>query len=177
MSCETGGEPPRYDEFIDEFSKNSRRLYGYIRSLVPDINDANDVYQSSSLVMWKKFAEFKTEGNFFAWGCRVALFEVRKLRDSRKRHHIFSDEALELLHVEISRRPDDAPRRHAALTSCIQKLNTKARWLIEQRYFHDRKPCDIAPEYGRSVATVYRALALVHSRLLSCIQRTLSEGA
>jgi len=168
--------PPRYDEFIAEFSKNSRRLYGYIRSLVPDVNDANEAYQNASLVMWRKFNEFAPGSNFFAWGCQVALFQVRKLRDAKKRTRIFSDEALDALDAEFRSRDDDSSMRVDALSDCIGKLQPRERALIEQRYFQERKPKEIAVELGRSAASVYRTLAQIHARLMACVQKAIAGG-
>ncbi|TWU21800.1 sigma-70 family RNA polymerase sigma factor [Bythopirellula polymerisocia] len=164
-----------HDEFIAEFARNSRRIYCYIRSLVPNRNDADDVYQNTSMVMWRKFQEFTLGGNFFAWGCQIALFEIRKMRSSGRRRHLFSDEALEALNAEFHARSDDTPGRLTALSSCIQKLAPKSRWLIEQRYYHERSAKELASEMGSSLASLYRSLARTHAWLLACIQQMLSQ--
>ncbi|BBO31220.1 sigma-70 family RNA polymerase sigma factor [Lacipirellula parvula] len=165
---------PRYNEFIVEFSKNSRRVYGYIRTLAPNVNDANEVYQNVSLVLWNKFDEFLPGTNFFAWACQIAMFEVRKLRDAKARAKIFSDESLEALSAEFQSRDDNAAARIDALLECLDKLPAADRTLIDQRYFGDRKPPEIAQQIGRSLASVYRALARIHDLLLICVQRKVS---
>lgn len=165
-----------HDAFIAEFARNSRRLYGYIRSLVPDRNDADDVYQNTSLVMWRKYGQFLEGSNFFAWGCQIALYEIRKLRDSEKRKHLFSDQALEALNAEFEARSDDTANRLSALSDCIQKLAPKSKWLIEQRYARERSSKDLATELGSSLASVYRMLGRTHSWLLNCVQQTLAGG-
>lgn len=166
----------KHDDFIAEFARNSRRIYGYIRALVPDRNDANDVYQAASLVMWRKFDAFELGTNFYAWGCHIALFEIRQLRDSKKRTHILSDEAIDALHAELADRRDNASSRLAALSQCIEKLEPESKWLVEQRYFQERDVRDISLELNRSVASVYRAITRTHCWLLACIQRTLHDG-
>jgi RNA polymerase sigma-70 factor, ECF subfamily len=168
------GPAPRYNEFIVEFSKNSRRVYGYIRTLAPDINDANEVYQNVSLVLWNKFQEFIPGSNFFSWACQIALFEVRKLRDGKARAKMFSDESLDILSAEFQRRDDNSTARMDALLECLDKLPTDDRTLIDQRYFGDRKPPEIAEQIGRSLASVYRALARIHDLLMICVQRKVS---
>jgi DNA-directed RNA polymerase specialized sigma24 family protein len=80
MAETEGGAMPRYNEFIMEFTRNSRRIYGYIRTLAPDVNDANEVYQNASLVLWNKFESFSPGGNFFSWACQIAIFEIRSNR-------------------------------------------------------------------------------------------------
>lgn len=168
------GPAPRYNEFIVEFSKNSRRVYGYIRTLAPDVNDANEVYQNVSLVLWNKFDEFLPGSNFFSWSCQIAMFEVRKLRDAKSRSRMFSDESLDILSDEFQRRDDNSAARMDALMECLDKLPADDRTLIDQRYFSDRKPPEIAQQIGRSLASVYRALARIHDLLLICVQRKVS---
>ena len=36
------------------FVKNQRRIYGYILTVVPDCNEADDLFQQTSLVLWEK---------------------------------------------------------------------------------------------------------------------------
>jgi RNA polymerase sigma-70 factor (ECF subfamily) len=170
------GFTANHEEFITEFARNSRRLYCYIRTLVPDRNDADDVYQNTSLVMWRKFDDFIAGSNFLAWGCQIAMFEVRKLRDSTKRSRLFSDAVLDVLSAESTARSDDTQQRLAAMSNCIKKLSPASRELIEQRYYYQRKPQELGSELGRSVASVYRSLAKTHTWLLACIERTLSKG-
>jgi RNA polymerase sigma-70 factor, ECF subfamily len=164
------------DAFIFEFARNSRRIYGYIRTLVPDRSDADDVYQNASLVMWRKFATFSPGTNFFSWGCQIALLEVRKLRERSSRTRLLSPEAIEALSAEFLARHDDAPERLEALSACIEKLAPRSRELIQQRYFHERKPAELASEMQRSLAAVYRALARAHTWLLDCIEQSQAQG-
>lgn len=166
----------KHDEFIAEFARNSRRVYCYIRSLVPNRSDADDVYQAASLVMWRKFADFTPGTNFFTWGCQIAFYEIQKLRDARKRSHFFSDEALAALNAEFGGRSDDTPSRLAALSSCIEKLAPESKWLIDQKYFQERSAQHLSREMNCSMASVYRGLARVHTWLLACIQQTMSGG-
>jgi RNA polymerase sigma-70 factor (ECF subfamily) len=47
-----------YEEFLGLFSRNQARVQAYIRSLVPDAAHADDVFQATSLVLWRNFATF-----------------------------------------------------------------------------------------------------------------------
>jgi RNA polymerase sigma-70 factor (ECF subfamily) len=174
MAETEGGAMPRYNEFIMEFTKNSRRIYGYIRTLAPDLNDANEVYQNASLVLWNKFGDFSPGGNFFSWACQVAMYEVRKLRDAKSRTRVFSDDSLEALSLEFQRREDNSIPRLEALHDCLERLSPKDRTLIDERYYRERKPTDIAVELSCSLASVYRTLARIHHLLMICIERKLT---
>ena len=45
--------------FVALFVKNQRRIYGYILTLVPDCNEADDLFQQTSMVLWEKSGEFR----------------------------------------------------------------------------------------------------------------------
>jgi RNA polymerase sigma-70 factor (ECF subfamily) len=75
-------DPPEVDreEFARLFSRNARRLYGFIMTLVFSHHDAEEVFQNTSVVIWNKFAEFQPGSNFFAWASKVSaqLYEAAK---------------------------------------------------------------------------------------------------
>lgn len=163
-----------HDEFISEFARNSRQLYAYIRSLAPNRHDADDVYQSTSLVMWRKLETYQPGTSFLAWGRQIAFYEIKKLRESTGRCSLFSDDALHALDAAFRSQADDSPRRLEALAGCLEKLAPASRWLIDQRYFHDRSPADIGVDLLQSSSSVYRSLARTHVWLMTCIQHSLS---
>src|SRR5688572_13921046 len=55
------------EAFAPLFSRNARRIYGFIMTLVFNHQDAEEVFQNTSIVLWNKFAEFRPDSNFFAW--------------------------------------------------------------------------------------------------------------
>jgi RNA polymerase sigma-70 factor (ECF subfamily) len=165
----------RCDDFVTLMSRHSRRIYGYIRSQVLDVNDANDVFQDTTYCMWKKFSEFSAGTNFFAWGCRIAHLQVLKFRETHYRQFALSSEVLHLLAKESAERAGMFDEREAALGECVQKLSGRDRHLLEQRYYQEQKPGEIAQSQSRSVFAIYRSLTRIHGLLFRCIERSLSE--
>jgi RNA polymerase sigma-70 factor (ECF subfamily) len=45
-------------------------------TLVFSHQDAEEVFQNTSVVLWNKFGEFQPGSNFFAWASQVAYYEV-----------------------------------------------------------------------------------------------------
>ncbi|MCA9013727.1 MAG: RNA polymerase subunit sigma-70, partial [Planctomycetaceae bacterium] len=83
-------------DFTSLLSKERLRIYGYIRALVPHSSDADDVYQSVCLTLWKKFAEFDPERDFFFWACGIAYYTVcNHRRSTRHDRHFFNQELIE----------------------------------------------------------------------------------
>src|SRR5918996_655950 len=107
------------EEFARLFSRNARRIYGFIMTLVFSHHDAEEVFQNTSVVLWNKFGEFQPGTNFFAWASRIAYFEVLSLMKQQRRSRTISDEALELLANEAAALADESSSRHEALEECL----------------------------------------------------------
>ncbi len=169
------GEPSDLDreEFARLFSRNARRIYGFIMTLVFNHHDAEEVFQNTNVVLWNKFADFEPGSNFFAWASRIAYYEMLSLMKQKRRSRTFSDEALELLADQAVTLSDQSSQRYEALEECLAHLTAPDRELLQQRYFYERPPKQIAALQARSVHSVYRALSRIHNALLNCVQRNL----
>jgi RNA polymerase sigma-70 factor (ECF subfamily) len=166
------------DEFLRLFSRYSRSIYEFILTLVMRHADADEIFQDTCLVLWKKFDTYDPRGSFYGWACRIAYLEILQLRRKSQRMHTVSDDALAILVDKAICQVDHLNSRQQALEECLQKLGSTDRQLIEQRYRQRRSPKEIAQLGSLSVYSVYRALSRVHSALMNCVQRSLShEGA
>src|SRR6266404_5220948 len=94
-------------EFAARLRDHQTQLFGYIYSLVRNLDDADDLFQQTSLVLWDKFDHFDPGKSFIAWACGVARFEVSNFLRSRSRQRLhFSDELGLMLidaHEELGR--------------------------------------------------------------------------
>lgn len=167
-------EQTGHDEFLRLFSQNSNRIFEFISTLVFNPADADDIFQSTCVVLWKKFDTYDPEGSFRAWACKIAYYEMLQLRRKSKRLQAFSDEVLELLAEDMLRRSSQLQARQLALADCIAKLTSQDRELLEQRYYHQIPPREIASTRPGSVYKVYRALTRIHTLLRECVGRTLA---
>ena len=170
-------DPPEFDqgEFARLFSRNARRIYGFIMTLVFSHHDAEEVFQNTSVVLWNKFGEFQPGSNFFAWASRVAYYEVLNFMKQRRRSRTLSEEALELLANEAIAVTDESSSRQEALEDCLSGLTTADRDLLHARYYQQRPPKQIAAMQSRSLDSVYRALSRIHNLLLICVERNLAR--
>ena len=66
----------RKAEFAAQLGRHQGQLFGYIHSLVRDLDDADDLFQQTSLVLWDKFDQFDASRSFVCWACGVARYEV-----------------------------------------------------------------------------------------------------
>ena len=163
------------EQFIDLYTRHQRRVYLYILTLIPNRADAEDILQETNLVLWQKFDEFRSGTNFFSWACRIAHYEVLKLRRRKSRGmRFFTDEFLEDIAVEITADADMLETQYQALADCLEKLSDKDRDLIQRRYLPESSVKLVADQVGRSVDAVYKALNRIREALFECVDRTLS---
>jgi len=172
----------RTEEFIRLFAANQRRIYGFVAAMVPNADDADDVFQNISAGLWQKFDRFEPGTNFAAWGLQFARYAVLKHFETQRRRKrlVFADEVLELVADEATAANKELDPRHEALRSCIERLPARSRELVRVRYEAGVGTCkEVARRLDRSVEAVYKALSRIHQRLLECVERVLAgeEGS
>jgi RNA polymerase sigma-70 factor len=178
MECNTEnptGENVDRQEFARLFSRDARRLYAFAMTLVFSHDDAEEVFQNASVILWNKFGEFRPGSNFFAWACRIAYYEALDLRKRKKRAAVISDESLEVLASEAASLSEESSERMAALEDCLGRLSAGDRELIRERYFLQQPPKEMACKRSRSLDSIYRALGRIHQRLLTCVEGKLAQ--
>jgi RNA polymerase sigma-70 factor (ECF subfamily) len=158
-------------EFLGLWSVHARRVYAYILTLAPHANDADDIFQETSIALWEKFDQFQPGSEFGAWACRVAYFKTLSHFQKRPNVQPFDENLLHALDAEASALTDEFEAQFLALNDCLSKLNPRDRELLELRYQGDRKVDDVAQFVGRSAKSVYRSLSRIHDLLFDCIQK------
>ena len=118
----------RKDGFIRLLLRYERRIYAYIRSLVPNPADAEEVLQETSAVLWQKFEQFESGTDFVAWTMQVARHEVQRYRRRQQRDRLrFGDNLVELLAVTAQEDCRQLSELEGALCHCLGKLRPEAQ--------------------------------------------------
>ena len=65
-------EQERHNLFSDLIARHQSELYGYIFAVVRNWEDADDLFQSVCLVLWRKFESFQPGSSFFSWARQTA---------------------------------------------------------------------------------------------------------
>jgi RNA polymerase sigma-70 factor (ECF subfamily) len=169
----------REAEFARCLRSIQTRLYGYIHSLMRDLNDADDLFQQTALILWKKFDEFDRDRSFFAWACGVAQLEVRNFLRGRGRQRLYFSDDLNLLLIEAHEdlTSDEEENRREALARCVIKLRERDRELLQECYQDQEGVNQAAIRRGRSPQSVYNSLRRIRRALYECIARTLTQEA
>ncbi len=167
----------RKTEFARYLAESQTRLYGYIHSLVPDLNHADDLYQQTALVLWGKFDAFDRTRSFFAWACGVARFEAANYIRALARQRRFFGEDLSLLLIEAHEEmaDDELDDRRTALGRCVDKLNAADRELLTECYLNPGGVPAAAARRNRPVHGVYNSLRRIRQALHACVTRALGS--
>ena len=167
----------RYREFVSLLGEHERRLAGYVHTLVPTRQDAEDVLQETKLRLWDQFDSFRPEADFAAWAIAVASYMVRAYRKRCQRQRVcFSDDLVERISPHIpaisSSRYDD---RLLALAECTKTLSDNSRGLLRMFYTDHRKIKDVAGELNQTPSATYSALFRIRRSLLECVRKRLHK--
>ena len=167
----------RTTEFVDLLLRHERPVYAYIRSLVPNRADAEDLLQDTSKILWEKFDQYKVGTDFAAWARKIAHYEVLRFRrEKRTGQVVFSQELVEQLVDQATANPTRTDGTHAALLECVSELKEHDRDLLEQRYEPGASVQGIADLLKCPVQTVYSRLKRIRRAVFDCIQRKLGSG-
>jgi RNA polymerase sigma-70 factor (ECF subfamily) len=162
------------------FARNVEAVQSYIGTLLPQAADADEVFQQTSITLWRKFDEFRNDGNFAAWACGIAFNLVRNFRrvESRRPVFLLSDDVLETLGQARLEKASSLPDRREALKDCLEKLSAEDRELLDRCYAGSANVAAIATDLGRTANSLYKRLKTVRGLLFDCITRAVSaEGA
>ena len=162
------------DEFVRRFVRCQRDLYAYILRLVPNLADAQDIFQETAIALWAKSDEYRSEEPFMPWAARFAWFQVRKFRmyQARRHRHVvaLSDEAVAALAADHSELAGGAANRETTLQECVEKLADDDRLLLRQRYDLQASIRKVAQDLGVEPGQLYKRLGRIRQVLLDCVQ-------
>jgi RNA polymerase sigma-70 factor (ECF subfamily) len=169
----------QHDQFVERFVRCQDRLYAYVATLLPNRADAEEVFQQTSLVLWKKWQQFDPRRDFVRWACGIAHLEVAtflRKQANKGRVYLSEDVLAEVARVRLESH-DLLEARRLALRQCLDQLHKEQRALLEQCYAGTHRIKTIAADLGRRPNVLYMTLKRLRRILFDCINRTLAaEG-
>ncbi|HEX5790140.1 MAG TPA: sigma-70 family RNA polymerase sigma factor [Luteolibacter sp.] len=162
-------------EFVTEITNAQGRIRAFIVSLMPGSQDVGDVLQETNLTLWKSRARYQPGTNFLAWAFTIARLEVlhQRSRDKRLGRIVLSDKLVEIMADEASTGiPHESYLR--ALETCMAKLTTKQRQLVEARYQPGHSLEMHAHLTGKKSSALRVALLRIRSGLRQCVEQNMT---
>ena len=166
------------DAFVARLMEHRHRIYAFIAKQLVNPADVEDVFQRTSIILWKKMEDFDPEGSFFHWACGVAYNEVRNFLTVQRRNRLYFDaELLELLAEEAKGEDELSEARLDALRSCMSNLSERQREILQRCYSGAASITQVAESLGRNRGALYKQIARLREKLLDCIRiRLAREG-
>lgn len=165
-------ESSRHERFMQLFLSAQQGLYGYLRTLIPNPSDAEDVLQSAAAVMWERFDDFQPDTRFEYWAYHISRLQaLRYLKERKRSKLVLNDDVLALLADRAQTISDNTSEVMDALEVCVEQLSQQDRDLLRMRFESGATNRSVARTMGCSEMTVSRALNRIYGDLLECIQR------
>ena len=161
--------------FVQLLTGEQTRLFGYITTLLGNVNDASNVLQQTNMVLWRKADEFHLGTNFQVWSRKVAYYQTLAfLRDKKRDKHIFDDALL----AQLASRPApiDEDERRIAMRHCLGTISRDSLELLRERYSPGKSIADIAQQRHKSEGSVKMALMRIRQALADCVERQLASA-
>lgn len=164
------------EQLLALLTSHQRRLVGFLRALVPNRTDAEEILQEVNLYIWQHADEFQPGTDFAAWALKIAHFCVLTARKRRSRDRLLFDDVLLERLATTSHSFDAKSNRHQdALEICLRKLAPREHDLVAQLYGDsDTTPQSLAKQLGRSLKGLHVSVYRIRMKLLECIQRTIA---
>ena len=165
----------RHEQFLRLLAEHEPSVRILVRSLLPTRTDASDVMQDVTVVLWQKFDEFDATRDFRKWAFGVARFQVLAfLRDKARDRHVFDEELVNLIAVDIASAVQRHEAQREALETCLQKLPPPQRELVLTAYTKGTRMDELAARRGQTAMSLYKLLHRVRQALLKCVRHTIS---
>ena len=153
----------------------------YIRTFIRDAQIAEDLFQETMLIAWRKFDEFDSGESLSAWLRGIAKNLIRNAWRKQSNDRLVFDEstadvAQNTIEAVEMQGGDTWLERLSALSDCISRLPARSRELVTARYADKRTADELALSVGISAEAVRKRLQRIREQLADCIERQLGEA-
>jgi RNA polymerase sigma-70 factor (ECF subfamily) len=153
---------------------------GFIHSLVPNFQDADDILQSVAITTVEKFDQFDKNLSFSAWCIGIAKNLIMNYYSKKSgRQPILDIEAIkkvaEVYEQESQSIHDQMDSMKKALKVCLTRLQGKFRKIVEMHYMEELSASRIAQLLSLTPNNVSVMLHRVRLSLRTCVKREISR--
>ena len=165
-----------HKRFVSLLVPNQTRIQAFIITLIPNINDAEDIYQETVSLMWDKIDTFEEGTDFVAWAVTIAKYKILEFRSKLTRAKVhFTDQTHNILEAAATSQLSGVNDRLEALKNCLQKLPEKEKDLLRMRYELDLSFHKISQRVGKTSPAIHRTMSIILSKLTICIKNGLRQ--
>lgn len=132
------------------------RLYGFIRRMVTDHDEAQDVLQNTFVKVWHGLDKFRADSKLYSWLYRIAHNEcLNHLRNLKRDLFTSHESVMERLTTTLdSSEHFSGDIIQRKLQKAIMRLPDKQRAVFNMKYFDELKYEEISTITGTSVGAL-----------------------
>jgi RNA polymerase sigma-70 factor (ECF subfamily) len=163
--------PTEVEELTARWTSAQRTVAAFVRSLVIDFHESEDVLQRVAVTLVRRYAQYDPSRPFLAWAMGVAKLEVVMFLHQRRSDRLVFDDALI---EQIAESHERAARESSSLpqfvSECVEELDGRARQAIQLRYGGDLRTSQIARAMQISDGAARTLLSRARSLLRKCVE-------
>jgi len=157
-------------------NEHAEMLLTYIRATVRDPGAADDIFQETTIVAWRRFDDYDQSRPLAAWLRGIARKLILAHHSRRGRGPSYCSEAvLEALDERMAHLDDQQgdtwQDKTAALQTCLEHLPDSLRRCVELFYRNDHKTEEIARQMDTTREAVKKRLQRARGLLAACLRR------
>lgn len=165
-------------EFVPILLTHQPRLYGFIRTLVTNRNQADEILQQSNSVLLQKAGDFTPGTNFVAWAFRIAYYEVMAQRKKEQRDRLlFDDDLVASLAAAAESEDERFLERQRFLRECLDQMSERHRDVVRRRYLVGVGLAQLAEQQGVSLNALKQLLFRAREALRTCINAKMEAAS
>ncbi|MEX2307336.1 MAG: sigma-70 family RNA polymerase sigma factor [Pirellulales bacterium] len=140
-------QPHQAEQFAALWTAAQPTIAAFIRTLIPDYQQADEVLQRVAVTLVRKFDQYDQSRPFTAWAVGFAKYEVLYYRRERATdRHLFGEDIVEQIAIHYELLAEDVDPVREALQQCLEQLKGRSKHVIELRYRRGMKSSAIADE-------------------------------
>lgn len=172
-------DPQQLERFVQRLTDHQSRIWAFILAVVGKADVAQEIFQETNLVLWRKADQYDHARPFGPWAKAIARNQILAAREKMSRDRLVFDPAvMDRIADRYAEEPSGGKAtdsRQLALADCLAKLPADQRKLVTARYQDRASVKQLAKNAGRSVNGLSVALHRIRRTLADCIDKTLAE--
>ncbi len=150
----------------------------YLRSVLGDVSDVDDLFQETMVVAWRRLDDFDHTRPFGPWlrGIARRQLQAHHRKEGFRRTTQAALDRLDERLVQVGNQPGDTWKdKLDILRACVQSLPEHYHAVVTHRYFKEQAIGQLARTLALSVSAVKKRLQRARALVLDCMERKLAS--
>ncbi len=160
-------ERTRNEAFNLLLKKYQQKIYGHVRRMVIDHDDADDLVQDIFIKVWKNLPGFRNDAQLYTWMYRIATNEcITFLNKKKQKNNIpLDDVSYELAESLADSTYLSGDKVQLKLQQALLTLPDKQRLVFNMKYYDDLKYEEMSEILGTSVGALKASFHLAVKKI------------